>query len=681
MANPEINRWAGLWLLCLCCLLYAPDLLSTTLVGPFRTQADAELAREALGSTAVIATKVTTEPADYIVVSDRAGPQLGRALLAELARAGIRDVVYVRTGEFGGRVSAGVYVGTESAGRRVRQLADRGFTFQTLPRKMQEVSLGWLTTTDPVSPAQIAAIEQQLGYSLTTEQVAGESNASSPDVDVSLEVPGVQATPREEPAVTQTPVETGQPAPTGVLPETPEILGEDTVAAAQESFPVTEPVPDFTPAPTGDMAAASQQAQRDTPAQSAEPLGTLAPATAPVHDAAPEQHPLDRRLLAGLLLGALVMVVLVLFALSRRRTGKPAGENMDDLPPLQQAAAQATPAPAPAQPDTSTPAPESPQDQALLETLDVSDRRAIDLIGDLVALAQVEHGAGNTLELDALLLAFVNDARTTHAISTIRYRPGSALPKVTANADSLRRLLGILVQQVVSFDDAAHILMTASYTTEPTGQLRVQLVNEAALLTEAELQAVRDTWSHPGTRFAIAGQIAGRMGGHIDLASRFGLGTQLSLALQLPESRQSTGTTDSSHLTAAAAEKTAKEITQEFQFATRTSSTLGETPLPGMQVETRDPVERFVAQLEQQLADIERARASGDLDTLARIAKWTARYAGGTGMTQLAERLNRFHSAMVQGQEIAALAQLTPVYMATRDVQPERPAAAQSNIA
>jgi len=529
--------------------------VGATEVGPFLSLTDADLYAAQIIAPTRTQSRVEQLPVDYIIVSDSLGPQLGQALLLELRSKGIDDVVYVRTGEFGGKVSAGVYLRLgPSAQRRLSRLQDEGFSFQALPREIQKVTRYWVSTNADATQDLVTSVEQLVGYSLELE-VIPEFVA---DNGINPVQPGILDT---EQAIDKL------------------VINESVTG---ESSPQANSVVDSIAQPLDLNESVIRQAPLESARQEAEPPGpdssltegTLienelavpsSPRTSSTPAALPEKIVTRQQPESGLansdtspaffspfqwsaLLAAVFLIGIIVFFMMRARQApptllKPEEQASDPEPVLEQSPIvntetinepkrpQVTEGETEAIEDLTEIPDEEPTD--LPAPAEVSGRNSLDLISDLVVLEQNKSPSTSLVSIDlaALMVTVVNNARSLHQLSTIKYRATSILPAVFGDPVSIDRLLSIIIQKAVSLDDVAHILIQAEYQQ---GAFTLSCLNESALLNEDELQQVRDSTSQVDLRLKTADELATRMQGKIEFSSKFGFGTDIRFTAQLP---------------------------------------------------------------------------------------------------------------------------------------------------
>ena len=687
--------------------------LAITEVGPFQTLDHAATYSEQLAQPSQIVTRPAEVPADYIIVSRFLGPEGSQDLLAELLSNGISDVVVIRTGDFGGRVSAGVYLSLgPSAQRRLRLLSNEGFEFEPLPRKLREVSQYWVSTEAPVLGTFVESISLELGYPLTT-------NTTLTGVETSFDSPSLES-PTE-------PQEMTAEASTSTAPKTNLQESSEVATQAEEVEPIQHQValPEVAEPP-------AQEKQSIQPQE-------------------PQQTSTPWLLYAAIFLTLAVIAGAVVFYFIRNRQALESYRK-----PAEHAPHHETTEPA----QTAEPTPKTKANSEVKvvtgkeeEEATVKGKPALDLIKDQIILAQNVKVADNpvSFNLAEVLLNVINEARANHHISTIKYRATSVLPTVSGDPAALHHLLSILINQVVNFDDAAHIVVQANYDQ---GRLTILCQNESALLSETELQRITDTKTQSGLRLETAQELAKRMAGRFTFDSKFGTGTFSDLTIELmpadqevildkdeigtlAESRMrliktrevtipaaqagldslesmlsisaSTKADDNpvNELSAAvvamkqqlsavetAEQQTVKILDGLLNLANSNRIEAAETEQrtrkqvaqivaelnqakPAEQSEpsartydnafppygSRDGSREFFSQLKSQLLEIETARAQGDLQTLSRVARWTAKYADGLGMITVASLFRLIGESMRRGDELRMLEALTIIYM------------------
>lgn len=741
--------------------------LAATEAGPFQSQEDAALYSSQLEQPFSTAERVEQKPAEYIIVSDAVGPELGQNLLEDLTRENIGDVVYVRTGEFGGRVSAGVYLRQgPSARRRIKMLRDEGFQFKPLPRKMQDVSQYWVSSEGSLPDNILATIKQSLGYELTFV-----TNAAEIETELS------QFAEVEAPIETlvETPVET--PVKETILTEVSESSEIETTDSESLNKPLSEAIKAFDVTSEKELSGnfdvqedglvnpSFTEAETETETETIVGIDTevddLKELTSPVFSKqAPNPQSQPWLLYIGILLAVAVLIGVISFLI--RRTNRTLPEQPEAQESTQKSKAPtansvveedtrpANPELAISQPDPIAPALPEIETETETETTKLRGKDSLDLISDQVILAQNEKSikSHGTFDLAVLLLAAVNEARSLHHISPIKYRPISMLPHVFSDAQAIQRMLSIIIQQTVSFDDAAHVLIQAEYKA---GQLTISCLNESALVNETELQQLTVADSQASLRLKTAEILATRMQGHMTFASKFGTGTNITLAVELPlaqeqvmlkesdiigiaesrmrliKSREVTVPAANAGLEALEAmlspaasdsiedlnkteklttaitamnkqlktvelaeqqaviiletvinlahqnhkdtdEAARKTLAQVAQIATelnhakpkeQTESTPRAFPPYG----STDSSHEFFTQLKAQVEEIETARAQGDLQSLSRVARWTAKYADGLGMILVATQFRTIGEAIRKGDELRMLEALTTIHM------------------
>jgi hypothetical protein len=731
--------------------LPAPTLAATE-VGPFQSQEDAAFFSSQLEAPSQTLERVDHLPTEYIIVSEVLGPELGKNLLEDLARKGIDDVVYVRTGDFGGRVSAGIYLRRgPSAERRTRMLRDEGFRFEPLFWKSKDVSQYWVSSESTLSRKLLASAKQTFGYELTFSQLIDdrETEAGSSAIVEKLtatqikdEIENTGSTESTEFPDSEA-AEVSEPLFNPIAKNEPRSqLDNQENASANATLNATE-------TSVGIITEVKVLAEKPSPA--------ISPSSS-------EQSPKSQPWLfyIGILLSAGILIGIISFFVSRAKRTSPA------LPATQAPIEEKKTVIAdlaiiendrPAEPNIGTPHADPPlfegeseldKTETEADTSRLKGKDALDLISDQVVLAQNKTGATNYVSFDlaALLLTAVNEARSLHHISPIKYRPTSSLPSVFGDAQAIQRMLSIIIQQSVNLDDAAHILIQAGYQE---GRLTISCLNESALLNETELQQLIQVDSTVGLRRRTAEILAKGMQGQITFASKFGTGTNITLSVGLPlaqnhvtlkeseirgiaESRMrliksrkvtvpaanagldaleamlshsTTGPvlelnkteTITSAITAMSqqlkaielaeqqavmiletvlklthqnhknADETAKiQLVKVTQIAAELNHAKPEeqsepTPRAFPPYGSTDSSREFFTQLKTQIEEIETARAQGDLQALSRVARWTAKYADGLGMTLVATQFRTIGETISKGDELRMLEALTTIHM------------------
>ena len=681
--------------LCLAGLCLAASLcqsaLAATEVGPFRAAGDASLYLEGLSVPSQTRSQTEQVPYDYIIVSAPIGLQPAILLLADLREKNISDVTYVHTGEFGGRVSAGVFRSRgPSAERRLQSILDDGFEFEKMPRTTQTIQTFWVRTETDIPTAIIASVEQTLGYELKVVRLAE----------------AVAATDLH--AKTQA----------GSSPENTNSIEADKDIDIDKETSVSTALINEPPATTVELSkdATKQQIEQPSP---------------------------------WLLYFSACLALVIVGVVARYfvvRSGRPA-----PIVSAQILSAERTTDSEQMSGD------ETDSTEALPASPDANSSVNLDLINDLAGPTQHEPAIPTrdegdesaesaesvnsaSFDLAALMLTAVNDARSLHPISTLKYRAVSLLPKVHGDATAISHIVSSIIRQAVNFDDAAHILIQADYHHD---SLTLSCLNEGALLTETELLEVRDLQTQSGLSLAALEKLATHMQGGVVLSSKFGTGTNITLSIELIAAQQeamlnrdqltdiselrtrliesrevttpaaragiaaleallSTSTKPqevSAAITAMTQQLRAVEhaehhtvemleallgLANESQVSINSDEQRVERQLSQIAAELnqakppersesstkaflpygpRDGRAELLFQLMDQLTEIETARAQGDLQTLGRIARWTGKYADGLGMTLIASMFRTIDESMRQGDERLMLEALTMIHM------------------
>jgi hypothetical protein len=729
--------------------------LAATEVGPFQSQEDAALFSNQLEEPSQTFKRVDRVPSEYIIVSEKLGPKPGKKLLEDLARKDIDDVVYVRTGEFGGRVSAGIYLRrSPSAERRKRMLRNQGFQFEPLLWKTQEVNQYWVSSENTPSDKLLVSVKQALGYALTISQL---TPARETDVSSTVAVEETVTTEIREEIKRAWSGESTDSEAAEISDPIADRLFEHIFDSKSKNAPSNQS-DNQARAPVKPTLLTTEK-ETETSIAMVEAVTVLEKKLSPTSSG---QSPKSQPWLfyIGILIAVSILIGIISFFISRGKRTPPAlPETQEPIPEQKTVIADLAIAEndIPAEPDIEIPKADAPLLEAELEkneteaeTSSLKGKDALDLISDQVIVAQNRTGITNYVSFDlaALLLTAVNEARSLHHISPIKYRPTSTLPAVFTDAQAIQRMFSIIIQQSVNLDDASHILIQADYQE---GRLTISCLNESALLNEAELQQLTEANTAASFRLRTAETLAEGMQGQIRFTSKFGTGTNITLSVGLPlaqnhvtlkeseirgiaESRMrliksrkvtvpavnagldaleamlspsTNGPTPelnktealTNAITAMSQQLKAVELAEQqavviletvLKLAHQNHSRADETAKihlaqvkkiaaelnhakPEEQSEptprafppygSTDSSREFFTQLKTQIEEIETARAQGDLQALSRVARWTAKYADGLGMTLVATQFRTIGEAIRKGDELRMLEALTTIHM------------------
>mgnify|MGYP001595845665 FL=1 len=692
-------------LACLCVIgMLSQGVLAKTEVGPFQTREHAERFSEQLEQAAETTNRREQVAVDYIIASELLGLKQSQALLASMRSRGFDDIVVVKTGDFGGRVSAGVYRSLgPAAERRLRRLNREGFNFKSMPRKTAETIQFWVVTEFPVTSTEIAAGSVELGYPLNANTAITEDETGVFSKTVSAANPQRQST-------TESPVRSAI----------------DIIAAAESNAPIIAKQ-NRVAAPSNLATASSRKRYIEAPKLWIAYTGIFIFLT-------------------------ITGITVFVFFHKRHRKQKTPNAEMVTAASTQQFLQSAEPHDS-REVDETKPDVAVDQIAALAEQAVTERKHLLNIIHDQVMLAQQgEIGDGQqSFKLDKAILTVVNEARLTHQGGPIIYRVNSMLPRVSGDESALHHLLRILIHQVVSFNDSARIFVQVSYQEN---DLNFQCVNESSLLSELELRHLSIPSTQFGLRLETAHELAKRIEGNITLDSKFGIGTfaTLSLALPPPHREVVPNVTQANRLSKtrmklvksqqvdvpaaqaaidslastlhasdavqpdpnqadtflAALATIKKQLTAVKEAGQTTAEVLEELvdvvdrdQLDASEAEPESLrlIDLVVAELKQwqtreelqpsgkasekspaadslkdndielfdqikgQILDIQTARAFGDLQTLSRVARWTAKYADGLGMISVASLFRIIGKSMRTGDELRMLEALAILHM------------------
>lgn len=490
-------------------ILLAPLAAAQISVGPFASPQDATLARQRIGSGDLRVTEQKTESLGFIVVTPRLGDDDIARSLNELDRAGFVDIVQVRTGDYGGRISAGVYSSEALALDRVATLQAEGFEFEVLERSRLISYESWLDTRTAPGDRVLAAIEQDIGYDLTVER------------------------PEVAPAMRPEPV---PPMPPETVPETARAPAEQVPPVNSEPLAAT-PSPDPAAMPVAPSASGPDASPR------ARPVST--PATEPA--GTPWKWILFGAGLASLF-------ILPVFGLIYWRASRLRQSESESYEPIAQIGYDAKDERAETKPvvteatDTQTgslAAALSSEDvlaqaPALLDRLSGESVETIDLIDDLVDLSRGEPALRPyTFQLADLIEEVVRGIQAERPGCQVYVQRDGSLPLVYGDADRLRRLTRNLLRHAVDPEDALTLQVVtrfgASGAESDRNQFEFIVTAAAAPLPPDEVENDDEDAASTRTRIrlSVCERLAQLLDGDLGIESDSPEGPRLALSVPL----------------------------------------------------------------------------------------------------------------------------------------------------
>ena len=356
----------------------------------------------------------------YIVVTDRQ-PSLNQAqeAIAELHVDGVTDLLYIKSGDYEQRISAGVFAAKQSANLRMARLVNLGYDFSVIERSKRVTSTIIKVTSKPDR-----SLQQRLKLLINDPAKFKQNEGLKPDPREEVSKAPAAALEIKIPVVT----------PRKTLEIKPPV---STTEPAQQTAPEIKPIPK--------------------------------PAKPVVVRAAPSEPGVDR-LMTFFIICTIVLAIVAFVFLYRQQ-----GRREQTILPFQQ-----IPGPINAEsativdleqyatsllkgnPTTSTPLANLTQGGAAIELLD-----------DVILLVRMESGGSRLQNLAFDISSLINDivqqfttAASNKGISLFFGRSEELPELVSTDSGKLARILQSLITHCVDQTESGRVLIEAEYNTE-----------------------------------------------------------------------------------------------------------------------------------------------------------------------------------------------------------------------
>jgi hypothetical protein len=476
----------------------------------------------------------------YIVVTDRFDdPTAGIELVQKIHSAGESDVVFIKSGVYGNRVSAGVFARMGRAEARIEFLQGLGFDFTVMQRSRRAT----ITTIDVISTVgdvltnrlrEITGPGPEVPTTVATTVATTEATGNQETITADASVPRPQAESTER-AFTRTRTEDAEEEST-------------TIAAEGEASPTSEldttDDTNFEGATTVETTDTSTNADRPAAVEIVtEPVSASRSVPARPVVRSPAQPETSSNLIPVLIIAALVIVAIFVYvAFVRRRTSA----HQQSTPVLEL-------------PHTTDPG--AKPDFARVPDLEhyansllkgetgigtpIADltrgEHAISLLEDVTLLLRSNSGSDPIHKLafdpDALVRDLIQQhigGAETKGIS-LSYTPQQGLTSLLiGDVGKISRILSSLTSHAISQTDSGRVLISASYHND-SDELTFAISHPGGdedpttLFDPESLETVVPV--HQRLRLAVSEQLATRLGGRLRVSNTAMQETQFALTL------------------------------------------------------------------------------------------------------------------------------------------------------